>query len=42
VHHHSLQLIEKGDKAPSVDGMIIDGQNFHGFVLSARSLALHK
>jgi hypothetical protein len=37
-----LHLIKKGDKAPSVDGMIIDDQNFHGFVLSARSSALRK
>jgi len=37
-----LHLMEKGDKALTVDRMVIDDQNFHGFLLSAGPLALRK
>ena len=37
-----FHLIKKGDQAFSVDGMIIDNQNFHCFILSTRPLALRK
>jgi hypothetical protein len=37
-----FHLLEKGYQALSVDWVIINDQNFHGFLLSARLLVLRK